>query len=95
MLLIYFILLLVMGFATFALYGLDKRRAGTQQRRFRERTLLLLCFAGGWLGGYIGQRVYRHKTRKFSYQLLFWTITIVHLTLVVAIMIRFGAAPVQ
>ncbi|MCY7321272.1 MAG: DUF1294 domain-containing protein [Phormidesmis sp. CAN_BIN36] len=34
--------------------------------------------AGGWLGGFIAQRIVRHKNQKASYQNKFWLIVISH-----------------
>lgn len=61
-----------------ALYGYDKRQAKRQARRIPEKVLHaseLLC---GWPGALLAQQLFRHKTRKVSYQLAFWTIVGVH-----------------
>ena len=63
--------------ATFVLYGVDKRRAGTGARRVPEATLHLLTLAGGWPGGLPGQRVFRHKTRKIPFLIRFWLLAVV------------------
>lgn len=63
--------LVVMNFATFAAFGLDKARAEQGKRRISERALLQLAFFGGTPGAYAGRALFRHKTRKqpFSGQL--------------------------
>ena len=33
---------------------------------------------GGWPGALLAQQMFRHKTRKLSYQLSFWLIVAVH-----------------
>lgn len=63
---------------TFIVYGVDKNAARRQQRRVPEARLHLLEFLGGWPGALIAQRVFRHKTRKLSYQLVFWCIGAAH-----------------
>jgi uncharacterized membrane protein YsdA (DUF1294 family) len=71
--------------AAFAVYGLDKRRAGTGGRRVPERTLHLLGLAGGWPGALAARRHYRHKTRKVPFRLVFWAVVVLHLALVGAV----------
>jgi uncharacterized membrane protein YsdA (DUF1294 family) len=34
---------------------------------------------GGWPGALVAQQVFRHKTRKLSYQSAFWLIVTLHL----------------
>lgn len=63
---------------TFALYGYDKRQARNNGQRTPEKVLHALELAGGWPGALLAQQVFRHKTRKVSYQALFWLIVAVH-----------------
>lgn len=56
--------LLAINLATFAAFGLDKRRAETGAWRIPERRLLGLAAAGGVAGAAAAQRVFRHKTLK-------------------------------
>lgn len=56
----------------------DKRKSMNKQWRTPESTLHLLELLGGWPGGLVAQQVFRHKTRKFSYQLTFWCIVGLH-----------------
>ena len=42
-------------------------------------TLHGLEAAGGWPGALVAQRVFRHKTRKRSFQIIFWLIVLAHL----------------
>ena len=58
----------VMGLVTFAAFGLDKKRAKEEgRRRVPERTLLLLSLLFGVVGGALGMRAFRHKTKKASF----------------------------
>ena len=59
----------VMSLAAFAAFGIDKRLAVRHARRISERTLLLLCAAGGSAGGWVGMYCFRHKTRKRKFYL--------------------------
>lgn len=63
---------------TFALYGYDKRQARNNGQRTPEKVLHALELAGGWPGALLAQQVFRHKTRKVSYQALFWLIVALH-----------------
>ncbi|MBL1376176.1 DUF1294 domain-containing protein [Zobellella sp. CGMCC 1.18722] len=54
------------------MYGLDKQAARQNLWRTRESTLHLLALAGGWPGALVAQRRLRHKSRKASFQLVFW-----------------------
>jgi len=63
---------------TFLLYLHDKRQARSGGWRTPESTLHLCELAGGWAAAYLAQRLFRHKTAKGSYRLVFWTIVLVH-----------------
>ncbi|MBL4844066.1 MAG: DUF1294 domain-containing protein [Planctomycetes bacterium] len=54
---------------SFFVYGWDKRQARLDRRRIPEKHLLLLLLIGGWVGGWSGMQVFRHKTRKASFLL--------------------------
>jgi uncharacterized membrane protein YsdA (DUF1294 family)/cold shock CspA family protein len=69
----------VMSVLTFCLYATDKSRAQQKEWRVPENTLHFCELMGGWLGGYIAQQKLRHKTRKTSYQVVFWFITSIHI----------------
>ncbi|OQR28359.1 hypothetical protein BWR59_25110 [Pseudomonas sp. Bc-h] len=62
----------------FGLYGHDKKQARTQGQRTPEKLLHGAELLGGWPGALVAQQVFRHKTRKFSYQLVFWLIVLLH-----------------
>lgn len=57
---------------TYLAYADDKRAAQTSGWRTKEGTLLLLGLAGGWPGGLIAQYRFRHKTKKVSFQVVYW-----------------------
>jgi|HigsolmetaAR201D_1030396.scaffolds.fasta_scaffold06604_5 uncharacterized membrane protein YsdA (DUF1294 family)/cold shock CspA family protein len=69
----------LMSIFTYALYVMDKLRAQQNRRRISEATLHLCELLGGWPGGFLAQQVWRHKSRKTSYQVVFWVIVIGHL----------------
>lgn len=68
----------IVSMLAFFLYWNDKRKAGTDRRRTPERVLHAAELAGGWPGALLAQQLFRHKTRKVSYQLLFWLIVLLH-----------------
>ena len=63
---------------SFFSYRSDKRRAEAGAWRIPESTLHLVDFLGGWPGALIAQQVFRHKTRKVSFQMVFWLIVALH-----------------
>ncbi len=63
---------------TFMAYAADKARAKGSDWRVPELTLHGLELIGGWPGAYLAQWVFRHKSSKFSYQLVFWLIVALH-----------------
>lgn len=69
---------LLVSLITFFVFGWDKRQARRQKRRIPESTLHILELAAGWPGSLLGQRVFHHKTRKRSYQVVFWLIVVLH-----------------
>ena len=68
----------IMSAIAFAAYGIDKGQAKRGGRRIPEKRLHVLAVLGGWPGALIGQRVFRHKTRKTRFQLVFWLCVVVH-----------------
>ncbi|MDI3353145.1 DUF1294 domain-containing protein [Pseudomonas sp. UYIF39] len=62
----------------FLLYWSDKRRARADHWRTPENVLHAVELAGGWPGALLAQQLFRHKTRKVSFQLLFWMIVLLH-----------------
>ena len=46
------------------------------------RTLHLLALLGGWPGAILGQRQFRHKTRKVAFLIVFWAVAVLHVAVV-------------
>lgn len=63
----------------FLMYWIDKRAATRGAQRTPEKTLHLLELFCGWPGALLAQQVFRHKTRKGSYQFVFWLAVLVNL----------------
>lgn len=68
----------LMSVVAFAWYGYDKKQARHSGQRTPEKLLHGIELLGGWPGALLAQQVFRHKTRKFSYQLVFWLIVLLH-----------------
>lgn len=68
-----------MSLVTAFVYAWDKRRARRAGWRTAEKTLHTCELLGGWPGALVAQRVFRHKTAKRSFQLIFWLIVLGHL----------------
>lgn len=65
----------------FLLYGIDKKRAMTDQWRISEKTLLLCAFLMGSVGAFFGMRVFRHKTKHLTFQILVPVAVVLHFAL--------------
>jgi uncharacterized membrane protein YsdA (DUF1294 family) len=68
----------ILSIISFSIYGYDKYRAINSSWRIREDLLHTLDFLGGWPGGFCAQFYFRHKTRKVSFQIVFWVSVLVH-----------------
>ena len=66
------LLYLVFSACSFFAYQHDKSAAQSNQWRTPESTLHILSILGGWPGALLAQKMFRHKSRKVSFQLVFW-----------------------
>lgn len=73
---------------SFCAMGWDKGQARRRGRRVPERTLLLLDFLGGSLGGILGMLLFRHKTLHWKFRLLPPLFLLLHLAMLC--WLRFG-----
>ncbi|MGV8894582.1 MAG: DUF1294 domain-containing protein [Burkholderiaceae bacterium] len=69
---------LVASVITFLAYAFDKIAARKNQWRTREDTLHILAFIGGWPGALAAQRLLRHKSRKQSFQTIYWVTVVLN-----------------
>lgn len=60
----YLIWLISLSVTTFALFGIDKGLAASNQKRVPEIVLHLFTLLGGFLGQLFGRLVFRHKVSK-------------------------------
>ena len=68
--------------ATFFLYGYDKIAARRRRRRVPERALHLFALLGGTPFALLARRIFRHKTLKGRFRLVFWCVAVLQLLLI-------------
>lgn len=79
--------------ASAAGYTQDKTKAQRGEWRTPESTLHFLDGLGGWPGGLLAQRLIRHKTRKFSFQCVFWICVSMHVAGWIWVFLKVPAEP--
>ena len=63
--------LIVMNLVSFALMGIDKRRAQRGAWQISERALFMTTACFGGLGGVLGMKVFHHKTQHWYFRVFF------------------------
>ena len=58
---------------TYFAYAIDKSAAQAGRWRISETSLQLLALAGGWPGAIVAQQILRHKSKKGTFRIVFWT----------------------
>jgi len=81
-------ILVVLNVVSFALFGIDKRRARRGARRISENALLLSALVSGTIGAWAGVVVFRHKTRKPSFLLPLAAASLIDLAIAVVLVGR-------
>ncbi len=74
--------LIAVNVVTFIAFGYDKAVARQGALRVPEAILLGLTLLGGGIGGILARPLFRHKTQKVSFRLVFWPCFIVSIALV-------------
>ena len=77
--------LVLVNLAAFVLMGVDKRRARRDLWRVPEKTLFLPVLLGGGLGGVLGMRIFRHKTKHWYFKCGFPALMILWIALLVCL----------
>lgn len=77
----------------FLLYGLDKWAARKGQWRIAESTLHLFGLAGGWPGALVARHLFRHKTKKQPFRLIFWVSATVNCSVLAMVLFREELTP--
>ena len=60
----------IISLITLILYGVDKRRAKRGKWRIPERVLIGFSLLGGGIGGWLGMKLFRHKTRRWYFHVI-------------------------
>ena len=81
MLELFFAYVLLINLALFAVMGIDKYKARNGLWRIPEKTLFGLALLGGSIGGILGMKVFRHKTKHNSFKFGFLAILLLQLAL--------------
>lgn len=68
----------ISSFIAFVAYALDKSAARKGKWRTQESTLHFFALIGGWPGALIAQQLFRHKSKKKSFQIVFWATVVVN-----------------
>ena len=71
----YFLINLVL----FVMMGNDKARAVKNRWRIPEAYLFIAALLGGAVGGLLGMHVYRHKTKKPAFYIIFSIAIVMHI----------------
>ncbi len=87
--------ILAINGVTFVLFGFDKAIAHGTFTRVPERIFYMLAFAGASPALLLGQKLFRHKTIKSSFQVMFWGIVVVQIALLMYLFFDSNAAIVQ
>ena len=77
-----YVWIFLMSLITFVTFGVDKKRAVRNQYRISEKALITISLIGGGIGGWLGMRVFHHKTRKLkflfvTFSAIFWIFIVI------------------
>lgn len=77
--------LILINLASFAMMGIDKRKAEKKLWRIPESSLFIIAIIGGSIGSIIGMRVFHHKTRHWYFVYGMPLILLLQILLIIAI----------
>ncbi|MDZ4730626.1 MAG: DUF1294 domain-containing protein [Xanthomonadales bacterium] len=83
---------LLLSCLTYLVYFFDKKAAENDTRRMPEKTMHTLALLGGWPGAMIAQQLFRHKSRKNLFRVVFWMTVVLNVALLVWLMTASGAS---
>lgn len=77
------IYLIVINLITFIVFAIDKIYAIKKKWRYKEVSLLGMCFVGGAIGGFLAMHLFHHKTKKKVFVIGVPLIIIIHLVIII------------
>ena len=77
--------LILINLASFAMMGIDKRKAAKKLWRIPESSLFIIAIIGGSIGSIIGMRAFHHKTRHWYFVYGMPLILMLQILLIIAI----------
>jgi len=75
-------ILIATNIVTLILMMLDKILASSRSRRIPENVFYLATFFGGSIGMLVGMQLFRHKTKKISFQLMVGVLVLVQVIII-------------
>lgn len=88
-------LYLISSAVAFLAYAFDKSAARNDQWRTQESTLHLFALVGRWPGAFAAQKLLRHKSRKQSFQIVFWATVVLNCSALAWLLSPSGASAVR
>lgn len=82
--------ILSINITTFIAYGVDKKAAINKTWRVPEKDLHSLEFLGGWIGAFVGQKFFKHKTSKKSFQATYKLMIVLEFLAIFGLLKYFG-----
>ena len=76
---------------SFLMMYIDKRRAIRKDWRISEAALIGVSIIGGSIGGYLGMKIFRHKTKHAKFFIGIPTILFIQVALIIYIIFKFSA----
>ncbi len=80
----------IINIVSLCLIWYDKRRATRNKWRIPESNLFIAGILGGGIGGFIGMKLFHHKTRKASFYIIYSVSIILHAALIYFIIMNFN-----
>ena len=78
-LVIYYI---IINIILFILMGIDKLRAKKNKWRVPESSLFIISIMGGSIGGFCGMYLFHHKTKKWSFKIIYALSLVIHIIII-------------